>query len=221
MFRSFLAMKNEKLYQSRNYLFLFRIDVSNEQVVEYARQVEKRRKDILVLLGCESVQIGKKPVYIIDKSENENVRSGKGNAKCIHIFISKLDDVLTNINLVIHEETHFLLFNMYPQISVFLNEGIAEYICWRYTNRDMPEQFEKNMKYIQQITSEMILSCENWMKKYSSQKIWIYGIACLYVDCIMADKYTIKEFLDEIYVKKETDIIRKTLRNCQVKYGDL
>lgn len=208
-------MKNEKLYQSKNYMFLFRIDATDEQIVDYANQVERRRKDILNLLGCEYDMIHKKPIYIIDKSVDKNLQIGKGNAQCIQIFVSDLKDVIENSNLVIHEETHFLLFNMYPEISVFLNEGIAEYICWRYTKKDIPVEFEKSMKYIQEITNKMILSNENWLKNYSARGVWIYGIAYLFIEHMLADKYTVIDILNEIYVKKQTDIISKTLQSCQ------
>lgn len=213
-------MKSVKLYQSKNYLFQFRIDATDEQIVEYANQVERRRLDILKLLGCERDIVCKKPIYIIEKSENENMQSGKGNAQCIHLFVSELQDLSKNKNLVIHEETHFLLFNMYPEISVFLNEGIAEYICWRYTKNAIPEEFEKSMKYIQEITSDMVLSNENWLKSYSSQGIWIYGIAYLYMECMLSDRHTVIDMLNEIYVRKQTSIISKTLQSCQEKYKE-
>ena len=217
MYREYFVMKTEKLYQSSNYLFLFRINVSDEQITQYAAETESRRKDIVKLLGYEAETIKRKPIYIIDESEDVNMHMGKANAQCIRIFINELRDIYANLNLVIHEETHFLLFNMYPQISPFLSEGIAEYICWKQTKRTKPKEFFQNMKYVHEITSEMILTVDNWMKRYSSQGIWIYGIACLYIECMLGDRYTVKDILEEIYVRENSDIIEKTLLSCQKK----
>lgn len=206
----------EKLYKSENYLFIFRINTNEDQVLRYAAAVEKRRKRILSLLGYENSCLTKKAVYIIERSENEKIQSGKGNSQCIHIYVNHIGEIMKECNLIIHEETHFLLYNLCPQISFFLNEGIAEYICWEYTKRDIPKEFMDNLIYIKEITQEMILSKDNWLKNYSQRGIWIYGIACLFIRCALGNTYTVKELLDTVYVNNQIKLINEGLKECMI-----
>lgn len=209
---------SEKIYKSPNYLFIFRVHATDEQIIKYVDNAEKRRVRILSLLGCSDT-IDYKAIYIIDESDQENLQSGKGNSKCIHIFIQNINDIMEDNNLIIHEETHFLLYNICPQISLFLNEGIAEYMCWELTQKNIPKEFIENIGYIKEISAEMILSNTNWLRNYSKQGIWIYGIAYLYTKCILSDKYTVIELLDNIYRDNKVELINEALNECIKMYG--
>ena len=203
-----------KIFKSKNYLFIFKIIVTEEQVIKYAAAAEERRKRILSLLGYKDGCMEKKAVYIVDMSENENMQSGQGNSQCIHLYINSINEIMQDCNLVIHEETHFLLFNLYPQISVFLNEGIAEFICWEYTKKDIPQDFMDNFRYIKEISRDIILSNDNWLKYYSQRGIWIYGIAYLFVKCTLGSKFTVRELLDSVYINNQTELINQGLKAC-------
>ncbi len=207
-------MNKVKLIQSLHYLFLFKIDVSDEAVKRFTEEVEKRREDIIALMGFKGATINIKPVYMVARSEYKNHLHGTGNLNSIQIYVNDFQDIYENINLVIHEETHFILSALCPEVSAFINEGIAEYVCWKYTNREKPAEFMQNIGHICGVTCDMILSKDNWMKEYQKRGIWIYGVACLYIEKLLEYKITISELLQEIYRNHNTEIIKIGLEDC-------
>lgn len=60
---------------------------------------------------------------------------------------------------------------------------------------------------------------KNWMKAYQKNGIWIYGVACLYIEILLENRYTIKELLQEIYINNNIDIIKSGLVES-VKLGE-
>lgn len=212
-------MNKEKIKQSQHYLFIFKIAISDDQAICFTNEVEKRREDIMKLMGFANDLINCKPVYIIDQSKDKNYIHGTGNRSSIQIYVNNLNDIYENVNLAIHEETHFILSMLCPEISSFLNEGIAEYVCWKYTNREKPAEFMQNFRHIRSVTCDMILSRDNWMKAYQKNGIWIYGVACLYIEILLENRYTIKELLQEIYTNNNIDIIMSGLVES-VKLGE-
>jgi hypothetical protein len=210
-------MNTDKIFQSQHYLFVFKVEADEEQAGRFINEVETRLYGISELLGYSDKIIETRPVYIIDKTDDIHFLHGNGSRQCIHLYVNQLDEINGNINLAIHEETHYILSNLCPEISTFLNEGIAEYVCWKYTGRRMPDAFMSNMKYIREISEEMVLSRDNWMKEYQARGIWIYGVASLFIKTMLSARHTVREILHEVYSDGNISVISETLEACRMR----
>lgn len=210
----------QKIYKSENYFYVFEIDIKKDEIEKFAQQAEDRRKKILSVLGISENICLKKAMYIISNVQSSSLVYGKSNSQSIVICVSdKERDLLSpHNNMLIHEETHFLLLNIWPEISSFINEGIAEYICWKTKNLPIPNAFYKNKDCFKNLSENMILKQKNWMKLYVARGIPIYGLACIFIEQI-TESITIKKLLDEIYIYRNISKVTNTLK--KMKNGGL
>ena len=204
-----------KIIKSRNYLYIFELEIETEDMNRFALQAEQRRNAILKTLGiAENIEF-KKAIYTVSLCQNQSYVFGRSNRREIRIYISKdgndkNDFFETYSNMLIHEETHFILFNIWPEISAFFSEGIAEYVCWKVKGRPIPIEFCKAKDYLGALSLEKVLNSKRWVHLCKMYGVPVYVLGCMLVDYVVAD-ITIKQWLDEIYVKRNTSKLEAVL----------